>query len=864
MGSSDAAATDAASVVTTTTAASSHHAEDTTLLADKTSTSDAAMITTSKPVLVGAGGGDAVPPAASSPQQELQKMKATTTPAGTSTSSSTSVGVVIFGALGMLGIYVARVLEKMNVSCKSKEKVVEQMSTETTTHEAVEAPVETTTYLAGRGKFDILSADWAALERYLREIVDRHAKVLVVNCAGVTPKDFLADSAQAVLVNSCFPLKLAEIVNAKLDGRAQLVHISTDIASVTSSGEALRVCQDASTPNHFYRLTKILGEPGGAQHSAAMIVRTSFVGEEAFNRKHLLEWLKRSSGTEIQGYRDQFWSGTTCLNVARFVRDLAVGTEPFRPGVLRLEGQHTLSKFEVCKAINEAFHLGIDITEANAPLHQLSHQTEKEMGETKPGVEVKRIGTDSFLKDVTEMREFGVFDKGDFTVRDQCRFCPPETKQTVREVFHLADVGLAGGFLSRREDVLYEKLYPLTVLFCEQSNTAWIREVVPQENLFVSINGGAGYFYYSSTIPSLVTHFRGLADEIQARFPNEKKLLEIGCNDGVLLTPLRDVYGYHCIGVDPSAAIRAVPPAPPLETGGDCSGSTNGSIVAIEDFFCTRVCSEILQKYGPLDVVVGCNCLAHIDDMQEIFENIHRILKPGGKLVFEVHYVGHIVDGMNFDFIYHEHMSYYSFGTVKSICHRYGFWPLDIQQIANHGGSLRVFLQKEEVAQADLLVWQEKMNKAFHDSFAADLLREEGLGSELQGLFTRVCEWRDQCRKWFAEVRDQRGILVGYGASGRANTIMAILGEGFHVLLDDSKAKWGSFVPFFHTRIDPSDVLYEKDPGTGLLKYKTIFILAWPYAGAIARRHKEYLRLGGRFVKILPEIKAIDPTEILG
>ena len=208
------------------------------------------------------------------------------------------------------------------------------------------------------------------------------------------------------------------------------------------------------------------------------------------------------------------------------------------------------------------------------------------------------------------------------------------------------NVALAGGFLKTKE-FKNEKKYPMRVCFCKECFAVQVVDIIEPDILF------RDYFYFSSSIKTLSDHFVDYAKELTSRFlnPQEATVLEFGCNDGVLLYPLADQGIKKVIGVDPAKNI--------------ISSINDKRITIINNYFNEKVSREVVAKYGSVDLIMANNVFAHIPDIKGTTIAIKNALSDEGVFVFEVHYLGKIIDEMQYDMIYHEHLYYYSLYLKK-------------------------------------------------------------------------------------------------------------------------------------------------------------------------------------------------------
>ncbi len=234
---------------------------------------------------------------------------------------------------------------------------------------------------------------------------------------------------------------------------------------------------------------------------------------------------------------------------------------------------------------------------------------------------------------------------GKFTPRTTCRFC---LGTNFAKVLDFGNVPLAGGFL-KENDFPNEKYYPLTLKLCQDCYLVQVTNVVPAEVLFTE-----NYFFFSSAIQTLVDHFTAFAHEINASYlkgVDQPQVLEIGCNDGVLLRPLSKM-GIRTIGIDPATnVVRSLINAE--------------NFIVINDFFTEKLADQIREKHGTFHAILSSYSFGHIDDMIDIMKGIKCLLRDDGVFIFEIYYLGTLIDEMQYDMIYHEHMSYYSIRSLK-------------------------------------------------------------------------------------------------------------------------------------------------------------------------------------------------------
>ena len=389
---------------------------------------------------------------------------------------------------------------------------------------------------------------------------------------------------------------------------------------------------------------------------------------------------------------------------------------------------------------------------------------------------------------------------GTYTIKQDCRFC----KNPVIPWFDFPGYyPLAGGFLKSSE-FADEKVFPLGLSYCKDCFIFQCNQVVNDDTLFKR-----GYFYYSSMIPFLVTHFSSYANLLKENYydpSNKKTILEIGCNDGVLLRQLHK-NGFNVIGVDPSRTVKR------LQDDGFNIYNT---------YFNEATAEKIICDHGKVDMVLSSNSFAHIDDMDTIIKGIKNILNNDGLLIIEVHNSDNIIKDLNFDFIYHEHMTYYTKNSFTKIFEKYNMSVEKIEDINVHGGSMRIYIRNN--------ISETKIINYDFESYLTDFR-------------SRLFKWKDELVNTYNTIKKDN-IIWGYGASGRANIILSFLGITLDGIVDDADSKIGSYMPINHLLIKDPKELY-------IAKPDYIFILSWPYSTAIMENHASFK---GKFIIPLPNI----------
>jgi methylation protein EvaC len=653
---------------------------------------------------------------------------------------------IILGKTGMLGTYLYSYLRK-------QEHIV-----------------------IGVGKKELtVSLDYYDMKRALVKIV-REGDI-VINCIGLIPQksDVLRDF---MLVNSQFPLLLSIICETK---KAFVIQPSTDCVFNGKDGMYRR--GDSVDSKTYYGNSKIMGE---ITYPNTMIIRTSIIGDDGEGIS-LMGWVLKNRSKTINGYTNHFWNGVTCLQYAKEIESIVMNGN-FVSDVVHItsrlrNGDMCCSKYKLLTIINEVYDLGINIIPVDA---------ETKINRTLIG---KDVGV--FLEDqIKELRDFKFYMKNCY-----CRVCDT----LLDEILDFGYITIAGAFHMYNQSMnKNNELFPFTLGFCKNCYTILCQEIIPPDILFKS-----GYFYRSSQIPFLLIHFREYASFLKSMYGSQKKILEIGCNDGVFLRPLKSC-GFDVVGVDPADNVT-------VELKDD-------GFVVYNDYI--ENCYESVKgDCGKFDIVVASNCLAHTPNIKGTFLAIKDLLKPDGYLYIEVHYGGAIFGENQFDFLYHEHMTYYTVSSFYNISLIFDMTLENVYFHDTHGKSMRICMKNS-------------MNKLGISRDIQEILDSERNYRDvffLKGKASVFNMYKNKLAGLYEEYNLPNYIQYAYGASGRANTICSYCDLKFEKFIDDAPSKIGGYTPYYNVLIYDSSELYKYTKET-----KVLWILAWPYTSDILMHHKNF------------------------
>jgi SAM-dependent methyltransferase len=403
-----------------------------------------------------------------------------------------------------------------------------------------------------------------------------------------------------------------------------------------------------------------------------------------------------------------------------------------------------------------------------------------------------------------------------------CRFCG----QTLRRTF--VDLGmspLCESYIPPERLDAMEPFYPLNVLVCDNCLLVQLREYVRAEAIY------SEYAYFSSYSDSWLDHARRYVEMAIDRFRlgPEKLVVEVASNDGYLLQYFL-ARGIPVLGIEPAANVARV--------------AEQKGIRTLVKFFGREIATELAAGGTKADLLVGNNVLAHVPDLKGFVAGLKRLLAPGGTITMEFPHLMRLVEGNQFDTIYHEHFSYLSLLVTERIFLEHGLTIFDVEELDTHGGSLRIYARHSEEADRSVLA-----------SVATLRRRETEAGyhqiESYLGFAERVAETKRKLLEFLIAARRQGKRVAGYGAPGKGNTLLNYCGIRIDFLdytVDRNPYKQGQYLPGTHIPIFAPEQLAQTRPDY-------ILILPWNIKDEIITQLAYARDWGARFVVPIPEVE---------
>ncbi len=371
-----------------------------------------------------------------------------------------------------------------------------------------------------------------------------------------------------------------------------------------------------------------------------------------------------------------------------------------------------------------------------------------------------------------------------------------------------------------------EAFYPLHLFRCDRCGLVQIDYAVDPAELFYE-----GYPYMTGITGALKSNFDAMAGKVieTLRIQPGSLVIDIGSNDGTILQGFK-TRGMRVLGVEPTGIAKI---------------ANSRGITTLQTFFSENVAQDILKQEGPASLITAANVFAHVANLGPCLRGIHALLADHGTFISESHYLLDLIDTLQYDTIYHEHLRFYSIKPMQDMMKRFGFSVVDVERIPNHGGSIRVYAVKGTEGKPS-----ERMQEL--------LKQEESYGLYDPALYVTFTQ-RVRQSKWklmqiLSGLKLKGHRIAGIGSPGRSSTVMNYCGIGPDYLdytaEQSTSLKVGLFTPGTHVPVVDEKKLFEDQPEYAL-------VLAWHLGETIPRKLRSK-GLRSKFIMPLPEPVILD------
>ena len=406
---------------------------------------------------------------------------------------------------------------------------------------------------------------------------------------------------------------------------------------------------------------------------------------------------------------------------------------------------------------------------------------------------------------------------------DKCQICNSSKLNLILDLGHqpLCDSLLAKEMLNQPETT-----YPLRMFWCEECSLAQLDYCVDGSVVF-----HPDYPYRTGVTKELVEYLNGMSSSLISKYnlKHDDLVVDLGSNDGTLLMGFKE-HGIKVLGVEPTNIAKLA--------------NQNG-IETVQEFFTMDIANEIKNKYSEASIVVATNMFAHMASIGEVVSGIETILKDDGVFVFENHYLLDVIQGGQFDTIYHEHLRTYSLKSLVKLFSYYNFTITDVERGSRYGGNIRVHITKGK-------------NKPVSENVTAMLNLEEKSGLYKLETYRKFADRVKKAKKDFMnfllKIKDDGKTIVANSCPGRSVTLLNYYGVDAdlipYIAEQPTSLKLGMFLPGKHIPVVNNEILIKEQPDY-------VILLAWHYAESIM----EQLRARGlksTFVIPLPDLTVVE------
>ncbi|WP_218814795.1 class I SAM-dependent methyltransferase [Rickettsiella endosymbiont of Dermanyssus gallinae] len=400
-----------------------------------------------------------------------------------------------------------------------------------------------------------------------------------------------------------------------------------------------------------------------------------------------------------------------------------------------------------------------------------------------------------------------------------CRLC---AQSELVSIIALGQLPLANAF-SENKIIQDEKKYNLEALLCQGCGLVQLRDVLDPKSLF------SHYLYFSSYSDTMLLAAKQLVEHIIPSLPENPFIIEIGSNDGYLLKNYTR-YGISVLGIDPAENIS--------------KKAYSDEIPVLCDFFNENLAKKLVEEDKQADIIHANNVMAHIPSINNFIRGLKLLLKPMGYAIIEVPYFLDLINNLQFDTIYHEHVYYFSVKPLKIAFHNNDLEIFNIDQLAIHGGSLRIFVGHKGARPVkpmiDELITKEEERGLYEQSTYFKFMRS-------------LLDLKDNLINQLSELKKHGKRIAAYGASAKGTTLLNffdINSDALDFIVDRNPKKQGLYAPGTSLEVKLPNALLDK-------KIEYALLLTWNFTEEILEQQKAFREQGGKFIVPLPHVKTL-------
>ena len=402
-------------------------------------------------------------------------------------------------------------------------------------------------------------------------------------------------------------------------------------------------------------------------------------------------------------------------------------------------------------------------------------------------------------------------------MKKKCRIC----NNRLISILNFKKVALSGSFLKKNE-IINEKKYPLSVAVCENCKHLQIQNLVKPQKLFNHYEWETGVS--KSNIELILSLLKSLKKNFNLN--KKSKIFEIASNDGTLLKEAKNRYNSFALGIDPAKNLIKI--------------SKKKKVNTIVDFFSYKKSKEIKNKYNSFDFCIARNVIAHTPNPNDIFKGVNNLMNDDGIFIIEVPHLENIYKDNQYDNIFHEHVGFHSLKSINDLCDKNNLQVIDVEKIESQGGSIRCYIVKKS--------YKIKKNQRIQ----LLLVKEKKMGlfklPSWINFAKKVNAHKEKLNDYLKKLKDKKQNISAYGASGKGQALLQICNIGKNYLdniYDKSKIKQGKYTPGTHIKIiDPKYINANKT--------NYLLLLSWNIAKEIAKQEKKFLKNNGKIIVPFP------------